>query len=128
MPSSILPNRKVHIAEAQRNYSRYTDLVDSDPDLALNCLFWCALHLVQAQAIHANSGDPLVEIPENHPERSDYLYHHIFSIIDAYGKLKDACQDARYNLVRFTSGEVRVRHELWFVRIRTVLEDRGIKF
>ena len=128
MPSSILPSRKAHIAEAQRNYSRYTNLVDSDPDLALNCLFWCALHLVQTHAIHANARAPLVEIPENHAERSDYLYHHVFSIIDAYGKLKDACQDARYNLVRFSSDEVRERHDLWFVRIRTVLEGRGIKF
>ena len=101
--------------------------MDSDPDLALNCLFWCALHLVQAQAIHAKGRDPLVEIPRDHGERADYLYHHIFSIIDAYGKLKDACQDARYNLVRFSSDEVKERHDLWVLRIRSVLEGRGIK-
>ena len=127
MPVTIPANRKNHLGEAQRNYTRYTNLVDSDPDLALNCLFWCALHLVQAQAVHANTRDSSIRIPKDHTERTDYISDNISSILAAYGMLKDACQDARYNLVRFTSNEVRERHDREFARIHETLERRGIK-
>lgn len=128
-PVNLCRTAKAHIQEANLNLGRYHSHVLSDPDVAITCLFWSALHLVQAHAEHdaAVIKRGAAKPPGNHGERFIYIKENLKGIRVDYDLLEVASQDARYDLVKRSARDVEALHDSLFVPIKTYMGRRGIE-
>ncbi len=124
--ANISRHARRHVEEARRNYSRYTAHVCDDPDLAVTELFWSALHLVQAHAVHAAARPPFPDIPRTHADRNEYVRLRMGRITRQYLKLQLASEDARYDLVQRSVAAIEAMHDDWFAPIRQYCEESGL--
>lgn len=126
-PPNLCRQARAHIKEAALNRQRYLTHLRTDPELAINALFWCALHLVQAHAVQEATRLRDGRVPENHGERFDHIRRRLKSIQDAYEILENASKDARYDLVKRQPEEVEAFYRDRFEPIRVYLKTRGIE-
>lgn len=127
-PPVIDPEALKHIEEAKRNYERYQAFIDNSLyfDWAIVTLFYSALHLVQAFAVDSFKKGRTREVPKDHVDRDRYINSHLVEINHDYDQLKNACNDARYDLVRWTREEIEEFHDSNFMEIKKKMVRRGI--
>lgn len=122
----LVREAKPHIEEAHRNYLLYQRFLEEPASLdwALVVLFYSALHLVQAHAL-SKGKIAGINVPKTHLERDNYVDDHLGDIRFHYRILREASEDARYDLVKRTREEVIYIHDKHFLAVKNYLEKRG---
>jgi len=129
LPAKLLPARvsRPHLKEAHTNYQRYQRFLTEPEnfDWAIVLLFYSALHLVQAHAISKAKADASVIRPESQFDRDRYVANHLGSIVYEYTALRNASEDARYNLVKRPVAEIQQFHDKCFLKIKNHMAGLG---
>jgi len=115
-----VPTRPQHIAQHEHNEALYQSISGSAfTDWAVTALFYSAIHLVEA----ALSAPPR---PRGHVGRLREIAASpaLAPVRRHYQELKQRSEDARYNCVPFTAGDVQAMYTRYYLPLRQHL--RGL--
>ena len=123
-----LPSRDAHIERADRNatFAQSFEL-ETTPylDWVVTGFFYSALHYIDACLHeHRTKRSPNGYNPTSHEDRTPLINKLFPSVYPPYRELKDASEDARYELKPFTAAEVRELQEQDWQAVRSFARSR----
>lgn len=112
-----MPDLTEHLAQAARNEALSQQLEVQHPDWAVTALFYAAVHYVEAYFFDRHTPPQPQHYPTHH-RRNVGVASRLPSVNNEYQALKTRSQDARYDCIHFTTGDVRHCRQAYLVPIK----------